>query len=72
MDFEPGEPGVLDEALKLVDFELPGSFSDEEKSRLAVEIYKAWLLADASARISNAINQLALSLEALGLDRNNS
>lgn len=73
MDFSPiGKSGVLSDALRLVESELPLVLSDEEQARLAVEVYKAWLSSDASGRIASAISELATSLEALGLSRNNS
>ena len=66
MEFEPiGRAGILDEALRLVQSELPGDLSSEEQSRFAVEVYKAWLNAESQGRIASAISELTISVEAL-------
>ncbi|MBK8376040.1 MAG: hypothetical protein IPL18_14795 [Sphingomonadales bacterium] len=71
MEFEPlGRTGELNEALKLVQHELPLDLSSEEQSRLAVEVYKAWLNAEALGRIASSISGLTTTLEASGLSRN--
>lgn len=70
MDFESGEVGVLDDALKMVDSELLPGLSDEDRSRLAVEVFKSWAILSASARIARAIEGLTLSLDAAGFSRN--
>ena len=72
MKFESlGRSGLLDDAFKLVEFELPPELSVEDRSRLAVEVYKAWLNAEALGEIESAISRLAMSLEENTLSRNN-
>lgn len=71
MKFEPlGRNGELDEAFKLVEFELPSDLSLEVQSRLAVEVYKAWLNAEALGRIASSIDALTTTIETAGLSRN--
>ena len=62
--------GELDLALKQVQLELPLDLSSEEQSRLAVEVYKAWVNAEALGRIASSIAGLTATLEASGLSRN--
>jgi hypothetical protein len=72
MKFEvPSTAGMLDKAYELVGFELPPELSVEEKSRLAVEVYKSWLLAESQGRIATAIAELTTHLEACVPSRNN-
>jgi len=70
MEFEVPSTGMLDKAFELVRFELSAELSVEEQSRLAVEVYKAWVLADSQGRIATAISGLTMSLEACGSARN--
>ena len=71
MEFEPlGCNGELNEALKLVEQELSPNLSSEEQSRLAVDVYKAWLSAEALGRIASSIAALTATLETVALSRN--
>ena len=65
MEVEPASGvGVLDKALELVKFELP-QVPPEEQARLAVEVYKSWVLASSLNRISSNIEGLTTTLSTL-------
>lgn len=71
MEFEPlGRTGELNAALELVQQELAPEMSLEAQSRLAVEVYKAWLNTEALGRIASSVAGLTSALEASELSRN--
>lgn len=68
--FDPddiGATGALDAALEAVKFELM-RVDLVETNRLAVEVYKAWLLAAATDRQTTALYRIAEAIEALKKD----
>ncbi len=62
--------GKLNAALELVQHELPMNLSTEEQSRLAIEVYKAQIGAEAVAYLTSAVERLVTTLEATTLSSN--